>query len=111
MLRNVLCAAVVAGYLFVPGAVAPAKAAYQTAEILLNQYSIYRASSAARYFTPGSLIMGWPFKGVLRLEMDCSNKVDVDADNMILKAPLQQGDFSGDCRAGSLISASRRSTS
>jgi len=72
-----------------------ARAADQAAEILLNQYSIYRASPAAKYFTPGSLIMGWNYKGVLRLEMVCRNKVDVDNDDVILKAPLQQGDFSG----------------
>ena len=70
-------------------------AADQAAEILLNQYSIYRASPSARYFTPGSLIMGWNYKGVLRLEMVCRNKVDVDTDDTILKAPLEQGGFSG----------------
>jgi hypothetical protein len=74
---------------------APVLAADQAAEILLNQYSIYRASPAARYFTPGSLIMGWPYKGVLRLEMVCRNAVDVDADSAVLKAPLEQGGFTG----------------
>ena len=39
--------------------------------------------------------MGWSLKGVLRLEMVCRNKVDVDNDDMILKAPLEQGGFSG----------------
>ncbi len=67
----------------------------QAAQIILNQYSVYRASPSARYFTPGSLIMGWPYKGVLRLEMVCRNKVDVDADPDILKAPLEQGGFTG----------------
>ena len=33
--------------------------------------------------------MGWSLKGVLRLEMVCRNKVDVDNDDMILKAPLE----------------------
>ena len=39
--------------------------------------------------------MGWPYKGVLRLEMVCRNKVDVDADPAVLKAPLEQGGFTG----------------
>lgn len=73
----------------------PVSAGDQAAEILLNQYSIYRASPSARYFTPGSLIMGWNYKGVLRLEMVCRNKVNVDTDETILKAPLEQGGFSG----------------
>lgn len=91
MLRRVFLAAVAAyGYC------APAvHADDQAAEIILNQYSIYRASPAARYFTPGSLIMGWPYKGVLRLEMVCRNKVDIDADADVLKAPLEQGGFAG----------------
>ncbi len=95
MLRRVYVAAVAAGFAFAPVAVSPVQAADQASEILLNQYSIYRASPAARYFTPGSLIMGWNYKGVLRLEMVCRNKVDVDNDDTLLKAPLQQGDFSG----------------
>jgi hypothetical protein len=89
MLRRILLAAIAAVLSTVPAF------ADQASEILLNQYSIYRASPAARYFTPGSLVMGWPYKGVLRLEMVCRNKVDVDSDDTILKAPLQQGDFSG----------------
>lgn len=72
----------------------PAFADDQAAEIILNQYSIYRASPAARYFTPGSLIMGWNYKGVLRLEMVCRNKVDIENDEALLKAPLEQGGFS-----------------
>lgn len=72
----------------------PALAADQAAEIILNQYSMYRASPAARYFTPGSLIMGWNYKGVLRLEMVCRNRVDLDSDDTLLKAPLEQGGFS-----------------
>lgn len=66
----------------------------QAAEIILNQYSLYRASPAAKYFTPGSLIMGWTYKGVLRLEMVCRNSVDLDNDPALLKAPLEQGGFS-----------------
>jgi hypothetical protein len=89
MLRRFLFAAFAAVLSAVPAL------ADQASEILLNQYSIYRASPAARYFTPGSLIMGWPYKGVLRLEMVCRNKVDVDKDADILKASLEQGGFSG----------------
>jgi hypothetical protein len=90
MFRRIACAAIAAVVPF-----APAHAADQAAEILLNQYTIYRASPSARYFTPGSLIMGWNYKGVLRLEMVCRHKVDVDTDDMILKAPLEQGGFTG----------------
>jgi hypothetical protein len=90
MLRRFCLAAVAAAM-----PLAPALSADQAAEILLNQYSIYRASPSARYFTPGSLIMGWNYKGVLRLEMVCRNKVDVDTDDTILRAPLEQGGFSG----------------
>jgi hypothetical protein len=90
MLRRLVVSAIAAGCFSLP-----VSAADQAAEILLNQYSIYRASPSARYFTPGSLIMGWNYKGVLRLEMVCRNKVNVDTDETILKAPLEQGGFSG----------------
>ena len=92
MLRRVLWAALVAVGLSAP-AVAPARAD-QAAEIILNQYSLYRASPSAQYFTPGSLIMGWNYKGVLRLEMVCRNKINIENDPNILKAPLEQGGFS-----------------
>jgi hypothetical protein len=88
MLRRVVLAALAAS-----GFTVAAQAGDQAAEIILNQYSVYRASPSARYYTPGSLIMGWPYKGVLRLEMVCRNKVDVDADGDVLKAPLEQGGF------------------
>lgn len=78
----------------IAGSSAGPAAADQAAEIILNQYSMCRASPAARYFTPGSLIMGWNYKGVLRLEMVCRNKVDLDNDDTLLKAPLEQGGFS-----------------
>lgn len=94
MLRFVLRAALTASCAITTLPASSARAD-QAAEILLNQYSIYRASPAAKYYTPGSLIMGWSYKGVLRLEMVCRNSVDVDADDAVLKAPLQQGDFSG----------------
>jgi hypothetical protein len=67
----------------------------QASEIILNQYTVYRASPAARYFTPGSIVMGWPYKGVLRLEMVCRNKTAIDDDPDLLQAPLEQGGFTG----------------
>lgn len=92
MLRGVLRAAVAAVVLSAPVA-APASAD-QAAEIILNQYTLYRASPAAHYFTPGSLIMGWNYKGVLRLEMVCRNKINIEEEADLLKAPLEQGGFS-----------------
>ena len=61
----------------------------------MNEYTVYRVSPAATYFTPGSLIMGWPLKGVLRLEMVCRNKVDIAADDNILRSQIQQAGLSG----------------
>ncbi len=72
-----------------------ARAEDKAAAVVLNEYTVYRVSPAAPYFTPGSLIMGWSLKGVLRLEMVCRNKVDVDSDTTILKAPIQQAGFAG----------------
>ena len=77
--------------LFTTGAQAQDKAA----EVVLNEYTVYRVSPAAAYYTPGSLIMGWSLKGVLRLEMVCRNKVDIENNDQILKAPIQQAGFSG----------------
>ncbi len=62
----------------------------KAAEVVLNEYTVYRVSPAASYFTPGSLIMGWTYKGVLRLEMVCKNKVDIENNENILKAGVQQ---------------------
>jgi hypothetical protein len=59
-------------------------------DLVFNQYSVYRVSPAARYFTPGSLIMGWRYKGVLRLTMVCRNKVDIEADEDLLRSKLEQ---------------------
>ena len=67
----------------------------KAAEVVLNEYTVYRVSPAAAYFTPGSLIMGWSLKSVLRLEMVCRNKVDIEADPTLLRAPIQQVGFSG----------------
>jgi hypothetical protein len=66
----------------------------QAASVVLNEYTVYRVSPAAGYFTPGSLIMGWPYKGVLRVEMVCRNKVNVDTDDTILRAQVQQAGLS-----------------
>ena len=62
----------------------------KAAEVALNEYTVYRVSPAAPYFTPGSLIMGWNLKGVLRLEMVCKNKVNIETNENILRAPVQQ---------------------
>ena len=67
----------------------------QAAAVVMNEYTVYRVSPAATYFTPGSLIMGWPYKGVLRLEMVCRNKVDIETNENILRSPIQQAGLSG----------------
>jgi hypothetical protein len=72
-----------------------ARAEDKAAAVVLNEYTVYRVSPAAAYYTPGSLIMGWSLKGVLRLEMVCRNKVDIDSDTTLLKASVQQAGFSG----------------
>ena len=54
-------------------------------DIVFNQYSVYRISPTARYFTPGSIIKGYNFNGVIKVELICQNKVDVDKDENILK--------------------------
>ena len=63
------------------GIVAPAAAQ----DIVFNQYSVYRVSPTAKYFTPGSIVRGYNFNGVLKVEMICRNKVDVEKDENILK--------------------------
>ena len=54
-------------------------------DLVFNQYSVYRISPTAKYFTPGSIIRGYNFNGVIKVEMVCRNKVDVDKDDNILK--------------------------
>ncbi len=54
-------------------------------DLVFNQYSVYRISPTARYFTPGSIIKGYNFNGVIKVELICQNKVDVDKDENILK--------------------------
>ena len=60
-------------------------ASAQIQDIVFNQYSVYRISPTAKYFTPGSIIRGYNFNGVLKVEMVCRNKVDVEKDENILK--------------------------
>ena len=60
-------------------------ASAQIQDIAFNQYSVYRISPTARYFTPGSIIKGYNFHGVIKVEMICQNKVDVEKDENILK--------------------------
>lgn len=69
----------------------PSMAAAQ--DFIFNQYSITRISPAARYFTPGSIIYGYNFNGVMKLEMVCRNRIDVDKDETLLRAEVQQFGF------------------
>lgn len=64
-------------------------------EFTFNQYTVFRALPAATYFTPGSLVYGYSSRGVLRLEMVCANKVDVEKDDSVLKAPVEQFGLTG----------------
>lgn len=56
--------------------------------MVFNQYSLYRISPTAKYFTPGSIIRGYNFNGVIKVEMVCRHKVDVEKDDNILKDRL-----------------------
>jgi hypothetical protein len=71
---------------------AAAPAAYAQ-DLVFNQYSVYRISPTARYFTPGSIIRGYNFKGVLKVEMICQNRVDVTTDPAILRDQLVSAGF------------------
>lgn len=73
----------------VAGTAAPAEAQ----DLVFNQYSVYRISPTAKYFTPGSIIRGYNFNGVLKVEMICRNKVDVETDPDILKDRLVSAGF------------------
>lgn len=80
------------GFLFVAIALAvPSVASAQ--DFIFNQYSISRISPAARYFTPGSIIFGYNYNGVLKLEMVCRNRIDVDKDDTLLRSEVQQFGF------------------
>jgi hypothetical protein len=61
--------------------------------MVFNQYSVYRVSPTAKYFTPGSIIMGYNYKGVLKLEMVCRNAVNVRRDERILSDQLISAGF------------------
>lgn len=78
-------AAAVAGL----GAVVTGAGSAVAQDIVFDQYSVVRISPAARYYTPGSLIMGWYYKGLLRVEMVCRNKVDLENDDAVLKAKVE----------------------
>jgi hypothetical protein len=62
-------------------------------DLVFNQYSVYRISPTAKYFTPGSIIRGYNFKGVIKVEMICRNKVDVEKDDDILRDRLVSAGF------------------
>lgn len=82
--RIVLCASVCA-----LAAAAPARAQ----DFVFNQYSVYRISPTAKYFTPGSIIKAYNYKGVLKLEMICRNKVDIEKDDQLLRDRLVSTGF------------------
>jgi hypothetical protein len=78
------------------GAVAGALAAaapVMAQDLVFNQYSVYRISPTAKYFTPGSIIKGYNFKGVLKLEMVCQNRVNVETDEQVLRDKLVSAGF------------------
>ncbi len=79
-----LCASVCA-----LAAAAPASAQ----DLVFNQYSVYRISPTAKYFTPGSIIKGYNYKGVLKLEMICRNRVDIEKDDQLLRDRLVSTGF------------------
>lgn len=70
------------------GGLAAAASDVGAQDFVFNQYSVYRISPTARYFTPGSIIKGYNYKGVLKLEMICRNTVDLDNDENLLKDNL-----------------------
>lgn len=65
----------------------------QAQDLVFNQYSVYRISPTAKYFTPGSIIKGYNFNGVLKVEIVCRNKVDVEKDENILRDRLVSAGF------------------
>ncbi len=70
-----------------------AATAAQAQDLVFNQYSVYRISPTAKYFTPGSIIRGYNFNGVLKVELVCRNKVDVEKDESILRDRLVSAGF------------------
>ncbi len=65
----------------------------QIQDLAFNQYSVYRISPTAKYFTPGSIIRGYNFNGVLKVEMICRHRVDVETNENILKDRLVSAGF------------------
>lgn len=65
----------------------------QAQDFVFNQYSVYRISPTAKFFTPGSIIRGYNFKGVLKVELVCQNRVNVETDPNILKDKLVSAGF------------------
>ena len=65
----------------------------QIQDLAFNQYSVYRISPTAKYFTPGSIIRGYNYNGVLKVEMICRHKVDVETDDNILRDKLISAGF------------------
>jgi hypothetical protein len=74
-------------------AIIAASSAAQAQDLVFNQYSVYRISPTAKYFTPGSIVRGYNFKGVLKVEMICQNRVDVTNDPAILRDQLVSAGF------------------
>ena len=70
------------------GALAATAPAVRAQDFVFNQYSVYRISPTARYFTPGSIIKGYNYKGVLKLELICRNSVDLEKDDNLLRDRL-----------------------
>ncbi|MCC7252506.1 hypothetical protein, partial [Hyphomicrobium sp.] len=60
----------------------------QIQDLAFNQYSVYRISPTAKYFTPGSIVRGYNFNGVLKVELICRNKIDIEKDENILRDKL-----------------------
>lgn len=62
-------------------------------DLVFNQYSVYRISPTAKFFTPGSIIRGYNFNGVLKVEMVCQNRVNIEKEENILKDRLVSAGF------------------
>ncbi len=65
----------------------------QAQDLVFNQYSVYRISPTAKYFTPGSIMRGYTYKGVIKVEIVCRNKIDVEKDENILRDRLVSAGF------------------
>lgn len=84
----------IAGALVGAGAAfAAGPAAAQIQDLAFNQYSVFRISPTAKYFTPGSIIRGYNFNGVLKVELICRHRVDIEKDDKILSDRLVSAGF------------------